>query len=190
MKKYEITRHAVDQAVERLGKQRANASNDIQMLMQTAVYQGITGTGRVFDHHPSRTRMILAREIDRVITVYSMDSRKEGTSEGFRPLDVSNEILAAAHATIKRELTKARRRFTSEYRKLQIEQAELGVEIAQAHVNKARCKAPHTQALIQARIDATQEYYDAVQAKIDGLQTEYSRTKTEAQAFLGSEVTS
>lgn len=193
MKPYVITKHAIEQSIERLGRKESTARNDLFQRMQTATYQGRTSMGRIFDHYESRTRFVLALDKDTVITVYSMDTAKgeipcERVKIAGEITGASNAILAAAHATIKRELAKARRTFIAEFRKLKIEQAELGVEIAQATVNKVRCKAPHTQELIQQRIDASQTYYDVVGTKIERVQAEYNRTKTEAQAFLGTEV--
>lgn len=191
--RYNPSVHAVERIREYFGIMEDSAKTFINEAMHKAKYVTTQRDGNLVYKYEDKDAMIVVdAKTNVIITVLPPNGKgkRNGSSEGFRPLDVSNEILAAAHATIKRELTKARRRFTSEYRKLQIEQAELGVEIAQAIVNKARCKAPHTQALIQARIDATQEYYDAVQAKIERVQAEYSRTRTEAQVFIGSGVTS
>lgn len=192
MKLYEVTAHAVERAVERLGRKREHAANELIQRMQTAVYVGTSGHGRIFDHYRTRSRIVVDKTRDIVVTVYSMDTDEEGNPVIRTPLvpihSSSNVILAAAHATIKRELAKARRSFTAELRKLKIEQAELGVEIAQAIANKARCKAPHTQTIIQQRIDAMQTYHDVVGAKIAEETAEYSRVKTEAQAFIGEGV--
>jgi len=181
MKMYDVMHHAVKRTVERLGISAEHAKNHVVNLMQTAFYNGSTPhpsgkMARIYDHHKSRTRIVVDETEQTVITVYKMP----------KPLVISgdSEIVALVRKTVQRELAKARRHFTQETRKLKIEQAELGVEIAKATVNKARCKAPHTQALIQERIDAMQTYSNVIGARLHELQAEYSRKKSEASELL------
>lgn len=187
MKSYEVTKHAIDRAVERLGRKVGHAKNDIIQRMQTARFQGETEHGRIFDHHESRSRFILAKDTDVVITCYPLDELKDGTiirvTSSTKP-SMSNVIIEKARAVIQREITKSQRKYTAEYRALSLEQAELSVEIAQANVKKVRCKAPHTQALIQERIDALQSYHRVIEMKLTAIKDEHDRLTAEAMAFV------
>lgn len=189
MKLYHVTQHAIERAVERLGRHQAHAKHELNQLMQRAVYVGSDGNGRIFDHYSSRTRLIVAKESDTIITVYSMDQPIENinpvvTVSVTPKQTMSNAIIEKARAVIQRELAKSQRKYTAEYRALSLEQAELAVEIAQANVKKVRCKAPHTQALIQERIDSLQAYHQAIETKLNAIKAEHDRMTAEAMAFV------
>lgn len=190
MKKYEITRHAIEQAVNRFGKQRESARNELNQLMQTAVYQGNAGAGRIFDHYPTRTRFILADTKDIVITVYSMDSVKgeEDTLEA-SPVEKTtrvegNEFLASFQATVKRELTKARRQFVRESRKLTEEIAVIGLEIAQLKLNKARARSPITQRQIADKVAQIHEEQTKLAEQRKQLEAQFRAMKSEVSGFV------
>ena len=187
--KYKPSTHAIERFSEYYGVKEIYAVEFANELMGDAHFIMKQPDGRrIYQNDEHDTLIILAPETDIVITINPSPVKRkvlEARTKGVSLTAFNNPILSAAHATIKRELAKARRSFTTELRKLKIEQAELGVEIAQATVNKVRCLAPHTQELIQQRIDASQAYYDVVGTKIERVQAEYKRTKTEAQAFLG-----
>lgn len=190
---YMPTTHAIERFREYFGVKEIYAIDFSNEIMADAHFIMKQPDGkRIYQNEAYDAMVVLDPKVDRIITVLpSAEKRKEieaNVTPTVRKAIGDNPVIAAAYETIKRELTRARRSFTTEYRKLKIEQAELGVEIAQATVNKIRCKAPHTQALIQARIDAAQTYYDVVGSKIERVQAEYSRMKTEAQAFIGTEV--
>lgn len=200
--KYMPSTHAIERFREYFGTKEIHAVDFANDLMANAKFvmlqpgQDGQTPKRIFKNEERDVMIVVDEKRDTIITVLpSQDKRKEIANPVLaqaivitKATPAGNAIIAAAHATIQRELAKARRSFTTELRKLKIEQAELGVEIAQATVNKVRCMAPHTQALIQARIDAMQTYYNAVGAKIAKESAEYSRIKTEAQAFIGMEV--
>lgn len=200
--KYKPSTHAIERFREYFNVKEFNAVDFANDLMQGAKFVVTQPDGRrLFKNEAYDVMIVIGGKNNTIITVLpSQDNRKEIEQTGapivakptpaIKPKATThtNAIIAAAHATIQRELAKARRSFTSEIRKLKIEQAELGVEIAKATVNKVRCMAPHTQALIQERIDASQAYYDVVGAKIAKESAEYNRVKTEAQEFIGMEV--
>ena len=179
MKPYRVTDHAIDRAVERLGKERCHARGYLQQLMQTAVYTGDSGKGRIFDHYKTRTRLVLDRTHDTVITVYSMDADKPSAL----PID-NNAIISKARDVIKRELSKFRRQFTKETRSLTIECAELNVEIAQLTLNKARAKSPITQDYIQAKIFALQGRAAAINERLTEMADEYEQVCKQAESFI------
>lgn len=178
MKKYAVTTHAIERAVERLGRNRQYAGNDLVQRMQTAVFQGEVAQGRIFDHYASRTRLILAKTEDKIITVYSMDTEKPAKST------VYNAIIEKAREVITKEIAKARRQFTTESRKLTLVEAEIGFEIATLALNKARCKAPHTQATIQSRINELEAGRQAVFAELLTVRERFEQMRKDAEGYL------
>lgn len=192
MKLYGVTTHAIDQAVERLQKPREFAQQYINQLMQTAVHQGTTSTGRVFDHISSRTRLILDLKKDKIITVYSMDSEKPpkwydgDISEvvANKPT-LSNAIIEKARVVIQRELAKAKRQFTREYRLLTQQHAEINVEVAYLLLNHAKCKQPRTQALIQTRIDAMTADLQRTADALNNVKETYEHVRKDAESYIG-----
>lgn len=152
MKPYNVTQHAIERAVERLGKRKDYARNELVQLMQTAVYTGSTPQGRVFDHYKTRTRLVVCRDTDTIITVYSMDVPKEAESVAI--VTETNPLMQKARDYLAKELRKAKRQYTRESRKLAEQVALLNVEAARLALNHARCRQPLTRQAIQAKIDA------------------------------------
>ena len=175
MKPYRVTKHAVDQAVDRFGWDRTNAESRIKQLMQRAVYQGNDGSERIYDHYRTRIRLILDRDKDTVITVYSMDSEK--------PTENST-LSSAIAAAVKRELTKAGREFKRQQRAIQSEVAALHFELADAMAKQARVYHPPTVERIQRKIDAINATIYRKQSEIADFEAEYKRIKADAQRFV------
>ncbi len=186
MKFYAITDHAAEQAVNRLGQKPEHAKQTLLQRMQVARFQGETHDTRIFDHLKSRTRLILAKDKDVVITVYSLDSEKPEKDYGMKPkVKGYNAIIEKARVVIQRELAKARRQFTTEARKLTLTEAELGVEIAQLTLNKARAKNPLTQASIQSRINELEIGRQAVAKQLQTVADRFEQMRMESEQFIG-----
>ncbi|MCG7345352.1 hypothetical protein MHZ92_14530 [Sporosarcina sp. ACRSL] len=192
MKRYEVEPHAIDRAIERFGQPAHNAKNHLIQLMQTAVFNGVTGgtgkhkTCRVFDHYASRTRLIVAKNSDTIVTVYSMDSVKGGAHA--QEIATTGILSDAIMTTIRRELRKAHATFRRSYRQYNLRLADLNVEIAELFRNKVRCKHPGTQAIIQAQIDVLEDEARAIKNAMQTQEQEYRAVEGEAKAFLGEEV--
>lgn len=176
MKPYKVTKHAVDQAVDRFGWEREGADFRIKQLMQTAVYQGDDGKGRIFDHYRSRTRMILDRKDDRVITVYSMESGA--------PVIETPTLSNAIAAAVKRELSKAGREFKRQQRAIQSEVAALYADLAEELSKQARVYHPPTVERIQRKIDAINATIYRKQAEVAECEADYKRIEADAQRFV------
>jgi uncharacterized small protein (DUF1192 family) len=191
------TNHAIERALERLKSPQEQAktqvSNWLKTLMQTATYVGDKGNGRIFDHPNTRTRLVLDKNKDVIVTVYGMDDVEPSEEVTFSIEESAKHsestVMSKVRATIRRELTKAQRQFTREFRTLAERQALVQIEIAQLTLNKARAKNPNTQARIQSNIDVALGLFDEIGSAISELQAEFERTKREAQAFLQPEVT-
>lgn len=180
MKPYKVTKHAVDQAVDRFGWEREGADFRIKQLMQTAVYQGDDGKGRIFDHYRSRTRMILDRKDDRVITVYSMESGAPALQSIETPT-----LSSAIAAAVKRELTKAGREFKRQQRAIQSEVAALYAELADELSKQSRVYHPPTVERIQRKIDVINATIYRKQAEVAECEADYKRIEADAQRFVG-----
>ncbi|MHC8516814.1 hypothetical protein [Sporosarcina sp. ITBMC105] len=151
-------------------------------LMQTAVFQGNDGAGRIYDHHKTRTRMILSADKDVIITVYSMDTVKGA------PTTQSGLFTGAIKATIERELRKATVNYRRVYRQYTHRLADVNLEIATLFRNKVRCKHPGTQAIIQAQIDVLADEAKAIQNAMATQESEYRAVETEAMTYLGGAI--
>jgi hypothetical protein len=127
MKKYNVSAHAAQRAVERLGCAPEHAANHLTQLMQMAYYNGDVpnkhgGTAKVFDHYKSRTRLIVSPN-DTIITVYRMEDQANAS----KPNIFADEIKRL----VARQLAKETRNYTKQRRAFEIEAAELALDIAQ-----------------------------------------------------------
>jgi exopolysaccharide biosynthesis predicted pyruvyltransferase EpsI len=179
VKPYNVTKHAIDRAVERLGVKAEYAANHIVQLMQSAYYQGDTQqssgkTVKIFDHHKTRTRIVIG-DSDTVISVYKFPE-----IEVVKPAIFADEIKRL----IKRQLTKAQREFTRTYRSLEINAAELNIEIAQLRLNHAKARSPKIQASIKAKLDELMTQYTQVEAEIKQASAKFEQIKNGAEAYL------
>lgn len=164
---YRLTEHAKKRAVERLGIAREQAVNYVNQLMRSAYLQGIEGSKdgkyRIYDHHKSRTRIIINGEGDTVITVYKF---KE-------PLNMTSIPVDFLRPTLEREKRKLRRLYTRAIRKLELEYAESLQELAEMAINRARARNPQTRELIAGRMKTKQEEISAYVSEIERQKDEW-----------------
>ena len=176
-----FTEHAIERIVERLAQPLHNAENHIRGLLATATYQGITSsrtpgvsTAKTYLHMKTATTIIVG-DNDAVLTVYKADEQ---------PKSIASITVSRISDAIKRELSKMTTQLQREIRKLTEQQAELNVSVAILALNKARCKAPHTQALIQTRIDAIITQVDEIAQEVDAKLTQIKTAETEVKAIV------
>lgn len=184
IRNYDVSEHAIDRAIERLelGElSRAQVAKTINDRMQTAVYTGEVAEGRVFDHYASRSRFIVAKEADRIITTYSMDSLKAeikpDTSLGKKVINLIN-----------RELKKAGAAYRKQQREITAVASELKIAIAKDELNALNAKAPHVKAIIQSKLDENTTKLNELMAQLDNAAAEYEAKKAEASKLLGGEL--
>jgi hypothetical protein len=151
MKTYKVTPHAINRAVERLGVSAEQAKNHLTQLMQTAYYNGDTthpsGTVmRIYDHHKSRTRLIVAPD-DTIITVYKVTDL----------FDIPEVLSVKVTELFKRELAKFERIERKLTRSNTLLKAELQVELAELNLRLLRARSQATKNACQARINAINE---------------------------------
>lgn len=199
--KYRPAAHAIERLREYFGVKEIHAldfSNDSMVGAQFVTNQA---DGRRLYKNDELDVMIVVAEDNTIITYLpALDKRREIERTG-KPLNPvitqaipkavtspTNTIIAAAHATIQRELAKARRSFTREYRRLTEEIAVIGLEIAQHSLNKARARSPITQQQIAEKVTEIHAEQTRLAEQRKRLEAEYRAAKSEAQQFIGMEV--
>ena len=182
--KYNPSVHAVERIRERFGIMEEHAKNFVNQLMDSAKYVTTQADGKIVYKHEAKDAMIVVDDKTKVVVTILPPANEGRRNRYTKSVDTTNAIIEKARTVIQRELAKSQRKYTAEYRALSLEQAELAVEIAQANVKKVRCKAPHTQALIQERIDSLQSYHQAIETKLNAIKAEHDRMTAEAMAFV------
>lgn len=179
MKPYNVSQHAIERAIERLGVLEFNAKNHIVQLMQTAAYQGDTrnkyGKTKVFCHFKTRTHLVVS-ESNTIVTVYKAEEQLQPKSTVF-----SDDIKRL----VTRQFRKAEREYKSRYRALEINIAELGVENAQLRLNFAKAKSPKVRESINKKIDEVDTKICEIKRDIYELSESFSRVKQDAEVYCG-----
>ncbi|MEX5835839.1 hypothetical protein D070_13475 [Bacillus velezensis] len=188
MKKYGVTKHAVDRAVERLGYDRGSAVGCINNLMQTAHYIGDANdhngkTSRIFDHIKSRVRLVVID--NKVVTVYKMH-------EGLAPIDATpsrnpnpiNGLPDELKTVIKRKSGAIIVRHKRELRILTIQLAEKNLEIAQLELNRAKARAHKIIAVIDAKIAVARSEYASINEKATVIKSEIESIEKGVAAYV------
>ncbi|KYC77827.1 hypothetical protein B4090_3995 [Bacillus licheniformis] len=159
MKQYEVTKHAIDRTVERLGINREHAKGHLLNLMQTAYYVGqqSNANGRItkiFDHINSRTRLLVNDSA--IVTVYPMADPLDATATEL-PDEMKTALRRKANAMI--------RRIKRETRALNVQLAEKNLEIAQLELNRAKARSNKVIASIDEKISVLKSEYSELAAK-------------------------
>ena len=186
--KYNPTTHAVERIRERFGIMEEHAKNFVNQLMETALYVTTNPNGtKVYKHTGKDVMLAIDPKKNVVITI--LPPANEGERNKYTKVIVNNVIVDKARATIQREIAKARRQFTKEFRSLSESQALIQIEIADLTLRKVRARNPKTQATIQAKIDVALTVFDEIGSAIGELQAEFAKVQREASEFLPTEVT-
>ena len=182
------TVHAIKRIKERCGIEETQAKAFVNQLMQHAKYITTNPNGTsVYKHDNRDIMMVVNPELNVVITIHSATQTEDGA-----PNAESTQIKSKATITIdrisvaiKRELSKMTTQLRREIRKLTEQQAQLNVSAAELTLNKIRCKAPHTQALIQTRIDAIITQVDEIAQEVDAKLTQIKNAEREVGEVIG-----
>ncbi|MDH5159867.1 hypothetical protein [Heyndrickxia oleronia] len=185
MKKYHVTEHAIDRAVERLGQKREYAANHLITLMQTAYLVGENGTKkpgdtrpqRIYDHYNSKTRLIVG-DGDVIITVYKFpESVLE--SKSIVPEAFAEDI----RQLVQRKFKAKERDFKRKQRALEIELAELNLELAQLTLNKLKAKSPKARNSIADKIDEVTTKVERIKFEINQAESAFEAMMKEVDAI-------
>jgi len=178
------TVHAVRRLKERCGIDETQAKTFINQLMQSAKYVTTQGKNLVYKHEGREVFIVADTEKNTIVTVYSAEETIDGTPGNTvqqRPTLSVNRLASA----IKREFDRMQREVRREVRQLSEELARLNIEVATLNLNKIRCRAPHTQSLIQSRIDAMMAQAGELAERIDARLTEVEMAQSEVESVIG-----
>lgn len=182
------TVHAIKRIKERCGIEETQAKAFVNQLMQNAKYITTNPNGTsVYKHDKRDIMMVVNPELNVVITIHSATQTKTGApnEESTQVKSQSRITIDRISAAIKRELSRMTTQLRREIRKLTEQQAQLNVTAAELTLNKIRCKAPHTQALIQTRIDAIITQVDDLAQDIDAKLTQIKNAEREVSEVVG-----
>ena len=175
--------HAVRRIKERCGIEEIHAKSFINQLMQTAQYVTSQGKNPVYKHEGRDVFIVADTEKNTIVTVYSAEETPNGTPKP-KQSAVGITVDRIANA-VKREFKRMQTEALRDIRKLKEEYAAMYVEIAQLKYNKIRCKAPHTQQHIQAKIDELVAKTSELSKIIDAKLTEVETAQSEIEAVVG-----
>lgn len=152
--KYNPSVHAVERIRQYFGIMEDGAKSFVNEAMRKAKYVTTQRDGNLVYKYEDKDAMIVVDDkTNVVITILPPNGKGKHNKTDSLKLSQDNVFISAFQATIKRELTKARRIYIRETRSLAEEIAVLGVDIAQLTLNKARARSPITQGHIQRKID-------------------------------------
>lgn len=183
--RWQPTVHAVRRIKERCGVEEVHATNFVNQLMQTAKYVTTQGKRLVYLHEGRGVMIVVNAEEGVIITVHPAESPKETNAESTQIKSEKTITIDRISAAIKRELSRMTTQLRREIRKLTEQQAQLNVNIAELALNKVRCKAPHTKALIQTRIDAIITQVDEIAQEVDAKLTQIKKAEREVSEVVG-----
>lgn len=183
--KLNVSLHAIERARERLDAKGTNdnVAHTLRQWFPKAVAKGTAGNGYIFDNIAKDIRLILDSSQQTIITVYRLSNVDDYVAQKLAPK--SKITIDRISAAIKRELSRMTTQLRREIRKLTEQQAQLNVSIAELTLNKIRCRAPHTQALIQTRIDAIITQVDDLAQEIDAKLTQIKNAEREVSEVVG-----
>lgn len=183
--RWQPTVHAVRRIKERCGVEEVHATNFVNQLMQTAKYVTTQGKRLVYLHEGRGVMIVVNAEEGVIITVHPAESPKETNAESTQIKSKKTITIDRISAAIKRELSRMTTQLRREIRKLTEQQAQLNISAAELTLNKIRCKAPHTQALIQNRIDAIITQVDEIAQEVDAKLTQIKVAEREVSEVIG-----
>ena len=181
--KVHATAHAVERARQRFETKGTsdNVAHTLRQWFTRAVYKGREPRGKIYDNISKDVRLIMDETAQTIITVYRLSTVDDHVAAKLAPKITVPAIKDAIMRQYKRMTTELKR----EVRKLHEQAAEIHVQAAQLNVNKIRCKAPHTQALIQSRIDGLLTQAADITRDIDAKLTQIETAGREVKAVVG-----
>lgn len=179
-KTVKIAQHAIQRAVERLGQAEENAEHYIRSLLAVAAYHGESSNYRgpcdIYVHKKTGTSIVIAKDNGMVITVYKAEEPQQS---------VAKITVDRIKDAVIREYKRMRTEATREINRLKERHAAVYIDISQLKYNLVRCKAPHTKALIQTRIDGLLATTKELALEIDAKLTQIEVAETEVRAVVG-----
>lgn len=195
--KYRPAGHAIERLREYFGVKEIHALDFANDTMDKAQFVTSQTDGRRIYKNDELDVMIVVAEDNTIITYLPAPEKRREIERTGKPLTVQvspkeiptdNVFLTSFQAVVKRELSKARRLYIREYRRLTEEIAVIGVDIAQLTLNKARARSPITQEHIQRKIDDLHAEAVRMDDAKGELESQFRAMKSEVSEFVGTEV--
>lgn len=182
MKKYSVTPHAIDRAVERLNIGEPFASNHLTQLMQSAYYVGETphSSGnmyRVFDHYKTQTRIIVSHD-DTIITCYKFPTELSAMPDAF-----TDDIIKF----IKRKFDAKKREHSRKLREYEVELAELNLDAAQLSLNKAKAKSPKVREALAKKIDIINKEVSQIRDDVNKAVEDFTLLQVDVMKYIDAD---
>src|SRR5699024_7681934 len=152
--KYGVTTHAVERIRQYFDVKEYDAQAELNDMMRRAKYVHTQPDGRLVYKDDVKDVMIVVSETDKkIITLLPPKGKGDDNGGVVRAIhDKTNEFSKGLQTVLNRELRKAERLFTREFRKITEEIAVIGVEVAKLNWNKARARSPITQQQIADKV--------------------------------------
>lgn len=156
--RYKPTVHAVERIRQYFDVMEDEAKRFINGAMRNAKYVTTQRDGKIVYKTEELDAMVVVDDkTDVIITVLPPSGKgKRNNSEPSFAITKDNEFMESFQTAFKREVAKAKRLYTKEFRRMTEELAIIGLDIAQLTLNKARARSPITQDQITEKIRAMQ----------------------------------
>lgn len=176
-----FTKHAIERIMERLEQPELNAENYVRQILSSAAYHGVShnyeGPCDIYVHKKSGVTIVIDAIKSCVITVYKAEEPQQSFAK------ITIDRIANA---VQREFKRMRTETLRDIRRMKEEYAAMYVEISQLKYNKIRCKAPHTQELIQSRINDLVSKTAELATEIDVKLTQIQQAADEVKAVTSN----
>ena len=198
--KYRPAAHAIERLREYFGVKEIHALDFSNDVMQKAQFVTTQTDGRRLYKNDELDVMVVVAQDNTIITYLPAPEKRREIERTGAPLSTEttpkpnglftgdNAFLTSFQTVIQRELTKAQRQFTREYRKLAESIAVIGLEIAQLTLNKARARSPITQGHIQRKIDELHAQAVRMDSEKGELEAQFRAMKSEVSGLIGTGV--
>lgn len=178
------TVHAIQRLKERFDVKPEGALNYVNQVMAQAKYVSAGKAGKLVYYYEKRDMMIVVNPDENVIVTVHPATEPTAAAESAPAVAPKLTIDRIADA-VKREYKRMRTEVTREINKMKEEYAATGVKIAELKWKQVRCKAPHTKALIQSRIDELVAVTRQITTEIDAKLTQMDAAEAEVKAVVG-----
>lgn len=189
--RYNPSVHAVERIREYFGILEDSAKTFINETLRKAKYVTTQQDGNLVYKCDDKDAMIVVNAKSNIVITILPPNGKGKHNSGIVKTEVKtvysaegNEFLSSFQATVKRELSKARRQFTRESRYLTESIAVLGLEIAQLTLNKARARSPVTQKHITKKVTLLSSEQARLGAKRRKLETHFNALCGEVKEYM------
>ena len=183
------TVHAIQRLKERFDVKPEGALNYVNQVMAQAKYVSAGKAGKLVYYYEKRDMMIVVNPDENVIVTVHPATEPAVTPAVVpaapAPSAAPKLTIDRIADAVKREYKRMRTEVAREINKMKEEHAATGVKIAELRWKYVRCKAPHTKALIQSRIDELVAVTRQITTDIDAKLTQMEAAEAEVRMVVG-----